>query len=90
VRRILKAVPELRRLRLSSIDSIEADPELLRAIAEHAIRDDDRAVWLYLVARDPERQDDPDVVAFVDFLNSRLPELECNGKESIPVPVEEE
>ena len=34
VRKILKLVPELKRLRLSSIDSIEADPELMRAIAE--------------------------------------------------------
>ena len=33
VRRILKLVPGLPRLRLSSIDSIEADPELLEAIA---------------------------------------------------------
>lgn len=31
--RILRALPELRRLRLSSIDSIEADPELLDVIA---------------------------------------------------------
>jgi threonylcarbamoyladenosine tRNA methylthiotransferase MtaB len=36
VRRILKAVPELKRLRLSSIDSIEADDDLMRAIAEEA------------------------------------------------------
>jgi threonylcarbamoyladenosine tRNA methylthiotransferase MtaB len=34
VSRILKAVPELKRLRLSSIDSIEADEALMRAIAE--------------------------------------------------------
>jgi threonylcarbamoyladenosine tRNA methylthiotransferase MtaB len=34
VRRILKHVPALERLRLSSIDSIEADPELMRALAE--------------------------------------------------------
>ncbi|HEY8949849.1 MAG TPA: tRNA (N(6)-L-threonylcarbamoyladenosine(37)-C(2))-methylthiotransferase MtaB [Rhizomicrobium sp.] len=34
VRKILKLVPELRRLRISSIDSIEADDELTRAIAE--------------------------------------------------------
>ncbi len=34
VRKILKLVPELRRLRISSIDSIEADDELMRAIAE--------------------------------------------------------
>jgi threonylcarbamoyladenosine tRNA methylthiotransferase MtaB len=34
VRRILKAVPSLQRLRLSSIDSIEADPDLMAALAE--------------------------------------------------------
>jgi threonylcarbamoyladenosine tRNA methylthiotransferase MtaB len=33
-RKILKLVPGLKRLRLSSIDSIEADAELMRAIAE--------------------------------------------------------
>jgi threonylcarbamoyladenosine tRNA methylthiotransferase MtaB len=32
--KILKQLPELRRLRLSSIDSIEADPILMRVIAE--------------------------------------------------------
>jgi hypothetical protein len=41
-------------------------------------RDDSRSVWLYLVARDPDRVDDPDVVEFVAFLNDRLPPLECN------------
>lgn len=34
VQKILKLVPELERLRISSIDSIEADDELMRAIAE--------------------------------------------------------
>jgi threonylcarbamoyladenosine tRNA methylthiotransferase MtaB len=34
VRRILKGVPDLERLRLTSIDTIEADPELRAAIAE--------------------------------------------------------
>jgi threonylcarbamoyladenosine tRNA methylthiotransferase MtaB len=34
VQKVLKLVPELSRLRLSSIDSIEADPALFRAIAE--------------------------------------------------------
>ena len=34
VAKILKLVPDLKRLRLSSIDSIEADPALMRAIAE--------------------------------------------------------
>ncbi len=34
VQQVLKHVPELRRLRLSSIDQVEADPELMRAIAD--------------------------------------------------------
>ncbi|HSI39970.1 MAG TPA: tRNA (N(6)-L-threonylcarbamoyladenosine(37)-C(2))-methylthiotransferase MtaB [Xanthobacteraceae bacterium] len=34
VRTLLRHVPELKRLRLSSIDSAEADPELLAALAE--------------------------------------------------------
>ena len=34
VRQILKHVPELKRLRLSSIDQVEADPHLLAALAE--------------------------------------------------------
>lgn len=34
VRTILKLVPELPRLRLSSIDTIEADPDLIKAMAE--------------------------------------------------------
>ena len=34
VRRLLALVPELKQLRLSSIDSIEADEDLMRAIAE--------------------------------------------------------
>lgn len=36
VRAILAGVPDLPRLRLSSIDSVEADPELVRAFAEEA------------------------------------------------------
>jgi threonylcarbamoyladenosine tRNA methylthiotransferase MtaB len=34
VRKLLKMIPELKRLRLSSLDSVEADSELLHAIAE--------------------------------------------------------
>lgn len=34
VQHVLKQVPELKRLRLSSIDQVEADPLLMRAIAE--------------------------------------------------------
>ncbi|MGQ2908399.1 MAG: tRNA (N(6)-L-threonylcarbamoyladenosine(37)-C(2))-methylthiotransferase MtaB [Aliihoeflea sp.] len=36
VRTVLRQVPDLQRLRLSSIDSIEADPELMEAIATEA------------------------------------------------------
>ena len=36
VRRILRLVPELKRLRISSIDSIEADPELIEAIGSES------------------------------------------------------
>ncbi len=36
VRTVLRQVPDLHRLRLSSIDSIEADPELMEAIATEA------------------------------------------------------
>ena len=36
VRKILKHVPEIKRLRISSIDSIEADDDLWRAVAEEA------------------------------------------------------
>ncbi|HEX2257459.1 MAG TPA: tRNA (N(6)-L-threonylcarbamoyladenosine(37)-C(2))-methylthiotransferase MtaB [Afifellaceae bacterium] len=36
VRAVLRHVPELERLRLTSIDSVEADPELMAAIAEEA------------------------------------------------------
>jgi threonylcarbamoyladenosine tRNA methylthiotransferase MtaB len=36
VRKLLKLVPQLRRLRLSSLDSVEVDSDLLRAIAEEA------------------------------------------------------
>ena len=34
VRQILKLVPELKRLRISSIDQVEADPDLMAALAE--------------------------------------------------------
>jgi hypothetical protein len=51
-------------------------------------RDDSRAMWLFLIAaNEPDRADDPDVVAFVEYLNRRLPPLECVGVSLIPVEV---
>jgi hypothetical protein len=47
-------------------------------------RADARAVWLYVleVAEDPGA---PRVVAFVNFLNDRLPELRCEGTTPVPL-----
>lgn len=57
------------------------------AACERAVtnREDGRAVWLYLVARDPDRRDDPDVIEFVRFLNDRLPPLICINRKPTPV-----
>lgn len=49
-----------------------------------AAREDSRAVWLYLIGREPDRRDDPDVVAFIAFLDERLPSLRCDGSALIP------
>lgn len=46
-------------------------------------REDDRAVWLYLVHENP---DSPRLPAFLAFFNERLPELTCLPGEAIPVP----
>ena len=54
VRKILKLVPELKRLRLSSIDSIEADADLMRAIAE-----EERLMPHFHLSRAVGRRHDP-------------------------------
>lgn len=45
-------------------------------------RDDNRAMWLYLVDQNPTN---PNVPAFVAELNQRLPPLHCNSSRN-PVP----
>ncbi|MBN8961806.1 MAG: tRNA (N(6)-L-threonylcarbamoyladenosine(37)-C(2))-methylthiotransferase MtaB [Rhizobiales bacterium] len=80
VKRILKHVPELRRLRISSIDSIEADRDLLDAIAS-----DDRLMphlHLSLQAGDDmilkrmkRRHSRADAVAFCDEVRRLRPDI---------------
>lgn len=64
----------------------ERERDCRRAVAA---RDDNRAVWLYLVAREPERADDDDVVTFVAFLDERLPPLACVDGTPTPTTTED-
>ena len=79
VEKILKHVPELKRLRLSSLDAIEADPVLMRAIAEEerlmphfhlsAQSGDD-----LVLKRMKRRHARADVIAFCDTVRRLRPE----------------
>jgi threonylcarbamoyladenosine tRNA methylthiotransferase MtaB len=79
VAKILKLVPELKRLRLSSIDSIEADTALMRAIAEEerlmphfhlsAQSGDDM-----ILKRMRRRHNRADTIAFCDAVRRLRPE----------------
>jgi threonylcarbamoyladenosine tRNA methylthiotransferase MtaB len=79
VRKILKLVPELKRLRISSIDSIEADDELMRAIAE-----EDRLMPHFhlsaqsgddmILKRMKRRHSRADTIRFCDDVRSRRPD----------------
>jgi threonylcarbamoyladenosine tRNA methylthiotransferase MtaB len=79
VRKILKLVPDLKRLRLSSIDSIEADETLMRAIAEEerlmphfhlsAQSGDD-----LILKRMKRRHARADTIAFCDAVRRRRPD----------------
>jgi len=78
--RILKTVPELRRLRLSSIDSIEADPELMDVIAGEervmphihlSLQSGDNMI----LKRMKRRHAREDSIAFCDELRARRPDI---------------
>jgi len=79
VSKILKLVPAVKRLRISSIDSIEADPELMRAIAE-----EDRLMPHFhlsaqsgddmILKRMKRRHSRKDTVAFCDAVRRLRPE----------------
>lgn len=51
-------------------------------------REDNRTMWIYLLAGKDVDHDDPKVVAFTAELNKRLPPLECVDR--VPVPVGDE
>lgn len=79
VRRLLKLVPELKRLRISSIDMIEADDDFLRAIA-----DEDRLMPHFhlsvqagddmILKRMKRRHSRTDVIAFCDRVREMRPD----------------
>jgi threonylcarbamoyladenosine tRNA methylthiotransferase MtaB len=80
VRQILKHVPDLRRLRLSSIDSVEADRGLIDAFAEHeqlmphlhlSLQSGDDLILKRMKRRHSRR----DAVAFCDTLRRLRPDM---------------
>lgn len=80
VRRILREVPELPRLRLSSIDSIEVDPDVIRALAEEArlmphlhlsLQSGDDLILKRMKRRHSRR----DAVAFVEAVRRARPDV---------------
>ncbi len=80
VSRILKDVPDLKRLRLSSIDSIEADPELMDVMAGEArlmphihlsLQSGDNMI----LKRMKRRHAREDSIAFCHELKSRRPDM---------------
>jgi len=86
-RKILKFLPELRRLRLSSIDSIEFDPDLMRLIAE----DERLAPHLHLsvqsgddliLKRMKRRHSRRHTIEFCDKIRRERPEV-CFGADLI-------
>ncbi|HUO90771.1 MAG TPA: tRNA (N(6)-L-threonylcarbamoyladenosine(37)-C(2))-methylthiotransferase MtaB [Rhizomicrobium sp.] len=95
VRKILRLVPEVRRLRLSSIDSVEADPELMAAIAEEerlmphfhlsAQSGDD-----LVLKRMKRRHTRKDTIAFCDAVRRRRPEASFGADLIAGFPTETE
>lgn len=69
-----------------ALERSQTNQEEQRCDRAVAGREDNRAMWLYLIERlTPDRADDPDVVAFIDELNKRLPQLYCD--ENVPTPI---
>ena len=95
VGKLLKLVPDLKRLRLSSIDSIEADPLLLRAIAEEerlmphfhlsAQSGDDM-----ILKRMKRRHTRADTIAFCDTVRRLRPEAAFGADFITGFPTESE
>ena len=92
---MLKLVPELMRLRLSSIDSIEADPALMRAIAE-----EDRLMPHFhlsaqsgddlILKRMKRRHSRADTIAFCDEVRRLRPDVAFGADLITGFPTESE
>jgi hypothetical protein len=52
-------------------------------------RDDNRAVWLFLLHRASTDQAAPETIEFKDYLDHRLPPLECVGNTPTPITQED-
>ena len=93
--KLLKLIPHLKRLRLSSIDSIEADPALMRAIAEEerlmphfhlsAQSGDD-----LILKRMKRRHSRADTIAFCGTVRRLRPEAACGADLITGFPTESE
>jgi threonylcarbamoyladenosine tRNA methylthiotransferase MtaB len=95
VKQILKHVPELERLRLSSIDSIEADHDLLDALAGEARLMPHLHLSLQagddvILKRMKRRHQRADAIAFCDQVRRRRPDVVFGGDIIVGFPTESE
>jgi len=95
VKQILNTVPELDRLRLSSIDSVEADPELLDAFASEARLMPHLHLSLQagddlILKRMKRRHLRADAIAFCDQVRRLRPEVVFGGDIIAGFPTESE
>jgi threonylcarbamoyladenosine tRNA methylthiotransferase MtaB len=95
VKQILKHVPELARLRLSSIDSIEADPDLLDALADSARLMPHLHLSLQagddlVLKRMKRRHLRADAIAFCDHVRRLRPDVVFGGDIIAGFPTESE
>jgi len=95
VRQILKHVPELARLRLSSIDAVEADPDLLAVLAEEprlmphlhlSLQAGDDVI----LKRMKRRHQRADAIAFCEMVRRLRPDMVFGGDIIAGFPTETE
>ncbi len=95
VKQILRHVPELERLRLSSIDSVEADPDLLDAFAGEARLMPHLHLSLQagddlVLKRMKRRHSSADAIAFCDQVRRLRPDMAFGGDIIAGFPTESE
>jgi threonylcarbamoyladenosine tRNA methylthiotransferase MtaB len=95
VRRILAAAPELKRLRLSSIDSVEVDVDLERAIGEEARLMPHLHLSLQsgddmILKRMKRRHNRADAVRFCEAARRRRPDMAFSADVIVGFPTESE